>query len=531
MVILALGASCLLVRALPRMRLPHVRSSDTYFHLFCARVIREAGFCLPTRLPRILLAHEHTYPFLYHYLLALLPLRQRLWAERCSGALFDTAALAVILAFMAWLTGRDGATLDPRVPLVVAALFAFSPALLRIGSGPRAYSGNPRPVGQFFYLVHILSAYYAFFTASMPALAVSVLAAAAAIVTAKFSTQVLFFFAPFFAVLVTPWYLALPVLAVVAAILLSGGRAWGVLKGHYRHSEFYLKHLQRIFIHPVARSLRDYGGSVRAQAGQALRRRSIGDALTWYFTEAHPLHLLLTVYTPFLVLPFVAAGAASSGADRFMLAWCLAAAAWFVVTKTRTLMFLGEGERYLEYATFPSLFLAVSFLWSRHPGWVYAFLAYSVVAAAFYLLHFHRQHAISEAGHEDSERAFDALNAMRPGVILPVGSVHWQALYRSNFPVLTIGVNLDETLLRPDEFMLVYGRYPYPSADFAGILSRYGVRYIVSDGPHLRHYVENILDSRQSFYDRVRALFDSPRLVVYEVIPGRSPAVVREASR
>ena len=53
------------------------------------------------------------------------------------------------------------------------------------------------------------------------------------------------------------------------------------------------------------------------------------------------------------------------------------------------------------------------------------------------------------------------------------------------------------------------------------ILSTYDVRYIVSDRPQVRHYAEHILGAPEAFYGRVKALFDSPALVVYQVVrPG-----------
>lgn len=510
------------MRALPRFRLPNVYLSDTYLHLHCAQLIREGGYKLPARLPRVLLGHEFTYPFLYHYLLALFPLRQRLWLERHTGAIFDTASLAVIYAFLEWLAGRGGAVLDSRAPLLVAALFAISPALLRIGSGPRAYNGSPRTVGQFLYLLHILAAYSSLTTHSPAAAALSALAGGAVVLTAKFATQVLIFFGAFFAAFVSVWYLALLAGAFAVALVLGGRRAWRVLVGQYRFSDFYFRHLQAIFLHHSARSLKEYGISLLTHVRDVLTRGAVRPALAWYFSEPHPLHLLITVYTPFLVLPQLAADyPAMSAADRFLFVWILAALVWFAATKSKPLMFLGEGERYLEYATFPSLALAVGVLAESHIGLIYGFLAYSAAAMVFYLTSYQSRFAGAHADFPETERAFETLNRLPRGVIMPIGSLHWQALHRTSFPVLTTGGNVDLSLLPLEEFMLVYGRNPYPSTEFARILERYDVKYIVSDRVHVRHYVENILRAPELFHERVKTLFDSPALVIYQVVrPG-----------
>ena len=512
-----IALTALAVRAVPRLTRPHALNSDSYFHLCCARAIRGNRLRLPERLPGVVLGHEYTYPFLYHWLLAVLPERVRLQAERVSSALFDTAAVLAAAWFSHWLVETGAGDLDPRTPLLVTALFALSPALLRIGSGPRAYGGSPRPLGELLYLLHAVLAYHAFATGAPASAAASVLCAAAIFAGSKFSVQALLFFAPAFAIFVSPWYLALVAVAALAAVVLSGGRAWRVLVGHYRHSVFYVRHLQQIFLHPGAPTFAGYAGALLASLREARARRSIHPFIEWYFREPHPLHLLLTVYTPFLVLPFAAVLQGGAPAAGYLLAWSFAGLLWFAATRTRPLRFLGEGERYLEHALFPALLVAADFLLRSQPAWVYGYLAYSAAAALYYAAAFRARHAESEAGHADATRAFAVLDRMPPGVVLPIGSLHWRTLYHSRFPVLTIGGNVDLSLLPLEEFMLVYGRYPYPSADFAGILSRYDVRYIVSDQPHLRHYAEAILGSRQSFYDHVRALFDTPRLVVYQV--------------
>jgi hypothetical protein len=515
-----LGIAAFALRAAPRLWCPHALTSDTYFHLYCARLIRASGFRLPHRLPQVVLGHEHTYPFLYHYLLALLPHGPRMRLERISSALFDAATLAAAAWFMLWLQGLHEWEMDSRTPLLVAALLAFSPALLRIGSGPRAYSGSPRPLGQLLYLLHILCAYHAFVTHSPVTLATSVLSGAAVFTAAKFSIQVLLFFAPFFAILVSPWYLALLLLSLAAALLLTGGKVWRVLVGHYRHSNFYVRVLQQIYLYPGIGSLKGYALALASRARDVIIKRTWKAALDWYFSEPHPLHLLLTVYTPFLLLPFLAEDSRSMP-QRFLLAWTVAALIWFVATKTRPLRFLGEGERYLEYATLPSLLLAVDFMIRIHPAWAYGFLAYSVIAAAYYVRSFAVQNAAGESRFPETVRAFETLDGMPAGVVMPIGSLHWQTLYYTKFQVLTIGGNIDETLLPRDEFMLVYGRYPFPSADFGKIVERYGVTYVVSDRLHIGHYAGKIFGDAGAFFGLLQPLFESPSLVIYQVARSR----------
>ena len=119
-----------IIRAFPRVLLKNTYVSDTYFHLYCARVIRENSFRIPQKLPRVMLNHQYTYPFGYHLLLALFPLKSRLWIERFTGATFDTISTAIVYYFSRWILQESGYSYREELPLLVTILYAFSPALL-----------------------------------------------------------------------------------------------------------------------------------------------------------------------------------------------------------------------------------------------------------------------------------------------------------------------------------------------------------------------------------------------------------------
>jgi hypothetical protein len=148
---------------------------------------------------------------------------------------------------------------------------------------------------------------------------------------------------------------------------------------------------------------------------------------------------------------------------------------------------------------------------------LWIFLAYSLFSAAIYLWGYLRRGRQAEEAFEKMEQAFGELNRMPPGVIMPIGSFHWQTLYWSHFPVLTFGGNVDEELLSCEEFMLVYGRYPYPSEHLERILAEYHVSYLVSDEEHLAYYLKEILQVPERFYRRVKSLYRSPGLMIFQV--------------
>lgn len=515
--LIGLALAGFLIRFLPRLRLRHAIVSDTYYHLYCAEQIRANRFRLPDTLPGVVLNHEYLYPYGYHLFLALFPDRARVWAERATGALFDTVNTCLVYFACRWFLQRAAWPQSGWLALLVAALFCFSPALLRIGSGPRAYNGSPRVPGQTLYLLHILAAYHAWTSGSSASLAISLVAGSLVILSAIFSTQVLFFFGLFFSILLSPLYLLILAGCVAGSALLSGGRSFGILRASVGHTVIYARELQQIFLYPHIVTGRDY---LRSLARIPERLRQPRKLLNWFLHERYHLHLLWTVFPQVLAAPLVLRGTCLRGADaRFLSVWVLAGAFWFIVTRQRRLLFLGEGERYLEAAVTPSLILFAALLWQPHPGLVLALLGYSLFCAGY----FHREYRRSfQALHDDaaaSGRVFAQLALLPPGPVLPVGWVHWQAMQRAPFPVLTYGGRIDPRLVPLEEFLLVFGNYPYPGKAFRRITERYGIQYVVAERSCLEHYLAKILEDPREFWDAVTLLGESATIQIFTLRP------------
>jgi hypothetical protein len=519
MLFFVLIVCCFLVRAFPRLILRNAINSDTYFHLYCSAVIREHSFRLPEGLPRVMLKHAYTYPFLYHYLLALFPLRYRLWAERLTGAIFDTLSLILVFLFALWISGQGKEPAARHIPIMLCALFAFSPAFMRIGSGPRAYNGSARVIGQMFYLLHLLAAYYAFQTRSFVALGISLLAGAALIITTKFGTQVLLLFGMWFGGLLSPYYFFMLAGCFLLSIVLTKGHAWKVILGHVRHSIFYARHLQTVFLYPHIRTAQKYLRSGLSVTWAAVRFFRFGKALRWYYSESYFPHLLVTVFPQFLLIfTYISWYAELDSPDRFLVVWMGAAFFCFLLAKLRPFLFLGEGERYLEYGLFPSLYLVVKFLPLRFELFLLAFLIYSILSTAFFIWQYIGNYGKADQEYERTEALFSELNRSQEGVVMPIGSFHYQVLYRSRFLVLTHGGNIDERLLPYKEFELVYGNYPYPSRRFREILCKYHVCYIVTDPIALKYYREEILKQPDEFDRSIQILWHLPTLIIGKVV-------------
>lgn len=204
--------------------------------------------------------------------------------------------------------------------------------------------------------------------------------------------------------------------------------------------------------------------------------------------------------------------------DHFFLVWMGLGLVCFLITTLRPFLFLGESERYLEYAIFPSLFLLLKFLPEKLEGLIGVFLVYSILYAFLALEHYQKQYRQKDENFFENETILKSLNQLPEGVLLPIGPFHYQALSCTSFPILTHGGNIDERLLSRDEFMLVYGNYPYPSERLHEIVERYKVEYIMSDPEFLDHYKRTVLKDPEFFDRNVRILWETPTLLIGKII-------------
>ncbi len=523
-----------IIRIIPRLKLPDYYASDTCFHLYCAEFIRKLKFQIPQEIPRVLLPHRYSYPYFYHMLLAIFPLRSRLWAERLSSALFDSLSSLVIFYFCIWFFNFSDKTESILNASLVTALFSFSPALLRIGSGPRAYNGSPRPFGLFLYILHITTLCYSLVNHSVGFFIVSLVSAALIFISAKFATQTLLFFGLVISCLCFPLYSGVIILAIIISFIFSMGKIVSILQGSLLHSINYYLNLQSVFLFPHFRrdKLKSYfcqwltvKGLFSPHINSKERKKRIGAFVEWYYSENYFLHLLLTVFPQFLLIGYFMLKWPILSPTHFLLLTVMGAGLlFFLVTKMKPLLFLGEGERYLEYALFPSLLLTVSFIHDHH--WIiYIFLIYSLVSVPIFIRLFYKLFQdISFPDFFERRNICQRIISDVSGNILPVGPFHWFCLLFTKNPVLTHGANF-----RPDEhdsFNRVFSYYPLPSSEFQGIIKDWNIRYIVSNQIWIQKYQNDVIGNNEEFDKIVEWIYQSNLFWIGQIKMCKNKAVI-----
>lgn len=475
-----------LVRWAPRLWQPHAISTDGYFHLAYSRRIRRNGHRVPDQFDNVILGHRVSYPWLYHWTTSWLPDSWLLVWERYSSAVPDILQCVLLYAFLGQLQHHGVVpTLSEGQLLAAVALLAFSPGLLRVGAGPRAYNGSPRAWGQLFAVSWMCCCTLWSLNGDWRFGLAGALSAALVLLSSKFAVQVLLFFSA----VACPFGFFEPVASfaagTVVAFVVTGGLAVRIWVGHIRHSQFYCRHLQERFLFPNLPTLQTMWTGLRG----ALNQRSAAALTDWFCREK---------YTPWLIMfwfPIVWATFAGMlindgpWLDKSLLAWLAAAVVCCVGTHTRRLRFLGEPERYLEV----SMLMCVVGLIALSPSAtvVVALLVWYTLLAVVSVWYYARLYAFMSSVNRDFLPLLRPLD--RPeNRILHVGTLHNLLLHAfERAGIVYHAVNVDESRLSWEEYSLAFGKYPFPCASLGELREKYGLTHVVTSHTYLERFRNN----------------------------------------
>ncbi len=463
----------LLTRALPRFFCPGARGKDAYYHLVAARSIRKNGMHMPGTLKEFLLPGIYDYPPLLHYLWALFPLKMHPSVERWSSALID-AGHAVAVYFFSWYFFNLMPSLQNQsfAAFNSALVFIMSPALLTIGAGPRAYQGTPRTLGELLFSLTVCFSFIGFSTGTILPSLLAVFFGALLCLCSKFAVQVMvFFYAIFALVTLSAYWLVLLAGIFLAALLLSRGHYAKVAAGHVAHSRYYVRAISKRFYLTARRnSWHELKESVRT-----LFKNPVKAVKNLLFYQSWT-HLLVNHPLLFAILFIVATNPPATGHETgfFLLLWIGAGLAAFVITSLKPFLFLGEAERYLEYALLPQvLYLGISNHLSAAP-WV--LLGYFV---ALYLL-FTVGFIYGYRNKEKMKPKFKALVrfAANQGTVRRILPIYLndavQLAYESEKGIAHFPANFRKRFMPFEKFFDFYQKvYPFPKEDLAQLMAEY----------------------------------------------------------
>lgn len=307
---------------------------DTYFHLYFIQEIRKNSRRVPETFPRMIEQIRTVYPYLLHWLLALLPAAALPAIRILLNPVLDATLAAASTGLVLWLGFEPGAA------LAAGSLYIFMPLLFSVQAiGPRSATFTPRLLGECLAAICFMLLYLFEQTGSSVFLLASVLPAAAVYLSSQFSAQAIILIS--LAAIPFGW-------SPLVALCPAGGfvLAWAVggvqfryfLEFKLNHYRWYFRRIQRKEIQTTNRSF--LVGILRALATG--RQREIYRAIMM----DSPLTSALIKAPLFAALLFnLPEGPLLAGAMPLLAG----AGVIYVLTSLRPFLFLGEAERYLAH--------------------------------------------------------------------------------------------------------------------------------------------------------------------------------------
>ena len=506
----------LLTRSLPRFICPGACGKDAYYHLLAAERIKRNGMRMPATLKEFVLPGIYDYPPLLHYLWALFPFRWHLTVERWSSAVIDAVHAMVVYVFSYYFFNSAPSIQDPSfVAFNSALIFIMSPALLTIGTGPRAYQGTPRTLGELLFSLTLCFSVIGYFNGMIIPFFLAVLFGALLCLTSKFAVQAMVFFYVVFAlVTLQAYWIILLVGIFMAALVISKGHYAKVAVGHIAHSRYYLHAIsKRFYLLTHRNSWNELKKTTRTIFRNPFRAAK---DLFFYHSWTHLLvnHPLLLVIIYILLTNSPAAG---HDIAFFLLLWIAAGLVAFILTSLKPFLFLGEAERYLEYALLPQvLYLGISNNLNSTP---YIILSYFVGLYLFFSVGF-------IYGYRNKEKMLPKFSELVRFIcgddtihrVLPLYlNDAVQLAYESEKAIAHFPANFRKKFMPFEKFFDFYQKiYPFPNEDLKGLMIEYDLDTLYYSSSDLERAVSFGLNYN---FDAFKIIFSNEEYAVLQIKP------------
>jgi hypothetical protein len=205
--------------------------------------------------------------------------------------------------------------------------------------------------------------------------------------------------------------------------------------------------------------------------------------------------------------------------DKFLVAWMASAFSLFLLTCTRPFLFLGEAERYLEYAVIPATLLLGQVLASSFQGSmdIMLWVIISCICVPWYLLQVAAFILWSKRlpQGKDYEEFLEKMKEMPHGTVLTIlHDAPWRLAYytKHKFVWMWPQLNFKGNRKALEEF---YSIYPWPHADLERYVQAYGVTIV----PAEKKVLENMADEGVRYdFTNFKRVFENSRYILYKHI-------------
>ncbi|MFC1504994.1 hypothetical protein ACFL5W_00610 [Thermodesulfobacteriota bacterium] len=399
----------------------------------------------------------------------------------------------------------------------------FAPAFLRVGFGPRAYHGSPRPLGQLLYLVHILAIISFMINDNYLCLVISFIFGGLIVISSKFTVQVCILNG----LILLAFGFFQPLVCFIIGLLLFGlitkGKAFRIFTTQVKFSAYYCKHLQKRYLYPFSRNYHKYkDGLIKLfkcyrlipefLKGNIEAKKALQSSLSWILKENYWPHLLLTTFPQIVILTvcvFFVMGKTQtsvitdSNVLTFIKIWIFGGIGLMVATSIKPLLFLGEASRYLENSIMPQMFLSTLLIVITDCSFFLPllFIYFIILYIAYVILYF----VTFEVDQYIFKKVLPALQSIdeKDTRVASIGTYFFALLYgMQNSKVLCPMSDLSF-----DDWERCFGNYPYPQATIEKIVKKYRITHLIGSDSTIADYEEKSQDdsfSRHTYKEKER---------------------------
>jgi hypothetical protein len=297
------------------------------------------------------------------------------------------------------------------------------------------------------------------------------------LLSGKFAFQAMWFFYPILALVLKSVWFILPIpVGILLALVITGGAYLRILKNHFRFLIFWKSEIQSRYPIIVERvSLRKMIVAIRKLTKEPKECLRI--------IYEHPVvHAI--IHNPFLIMWGIVFFVGNSYRNLFydLSFWVLAGILTYSAVSFRWLLFIGEPERYLEYAIFPLSILSA-----------YAIIDLGLLFSGFLLLSFSlfivfidyrvALNAAVQYGYREFDEVIGYLNSIpetRNILVIPAFYTPQVAYFTHHRAVIFSG-NLASSKENEEEFLLVFPKtYEYPNRDLNLLIDKFNLDLIVA---------------------------------------------------
>ncbi|WP_317898641.1 hypothetical protein [Aurantibacillus circumpalustris] len=478
------------LRILPRILLPKAIGDDGYSYFSDAQLIRDHKQRMPEFYNKTLFKSKFGYAHYYSKLLSLFPKKFEIIVEMIVSPLADTLIVLVSFLFFKDVMEYSHLQIEEYYYLLFAAVLTLLPAYLKNDTGPRAYQGSARVIGQLFFLLIVLMFHKYISSNNFIFLMLASFVGSLMFPMSAFGSQA-FIFTGIFIGLVLPSYYLVVVLSAVFLFLISFGKAIQRFEGRFGHYNWYFKFYQKATLYKwkyLSNPISDYFTQIKfwLKLLVTFKWRSL---LIYFNICYNPIHLLVTSFF-FFVSAFFFFNS-DNGVLNFLSTVVLSVLLVYLLTMLKPLLFLGEAYRYLEYGVVPGLILF--FIQFNNYKWFLPFILIwmliAIVRYIYYVIEFLRNNKSSNDNYPFYQEFFLRINPLIEGNVY--GSVYFRtkAAYFGTFNYFGNRGFMNLNYLSLDDNYLAFGNYPAPSGDFIALIRRFDLKYWLTTKNDLDDYL------------------------------------------